>query len=265
MNETLQKKIRIQLELRKALNEGDQFYLLYQPQYSLKEKKIVGVEALLRWNHPTLGLISPADFIPIAEESGLIKPLGDWVILEACQQVREWTRNGLDRIRMSVNISAIQFESHDLVHVIDQAIQQTEMDPTYLTVEITESVYMEKMEHTQQILKQLQDLGITAALDDFGTGYSSLSYLKDLSIDHLKIDASFIRKITEQGAGMAVVKSMIDLANNMGLGVIAEGVEKQEEIQWLDTAGCHEVQGYYFSRPVAPEEIERLLRKENKE
>ncbi len=259
MNETLQKRLHIQLDLRRAIQSQDQFFLLYQPQYSLETKRIVGVEALLRWNHPALGVVSPAEFIPIAEESGLIEPLGQWVIHEACNQFREWIREGIDPLRISVNLSARQFKKHDLAERIHHVIQQTEMDPRYLTVEITESVYMEDTEYTKQILKQLRESGIQAAIDDFGTGYSSLSYLKDLPIHYLKIDASFIREIKEQGAGMAIVKSIIDLARNLGLQVVAEGVETREEYDWLDSAGCHEIQGYYFSRPLKPDEILQMF------
>lgn len=260
MNETLQKKLHIQLALRSALQHPEQFSLLYQPQYCLKTKRIKGVEALLRWSHPTLGAVSPAEFIPIAEESGLIEFLGNWVLLEACNQFREWVRQGMDPVRMSVNLSARQFKKDKLAEQIRSIMKQTDMDPQYLTVEITESAYMEDMKHTKQTLKQLREYGIQAAIDDFGTGYSSLSYLKDLPIDHLKIDASFVREIQEQGAGMAIVKSIIDLAHNLGLQVVAEGVETQEEHDWLDSAGCHEIQGYYFSKPLKPDGIVQLLR-----
>jgi len=253
------RRIEIQKDLRQSLQGGGDLFLVYQPQLSLETNEVVGVEALLRWNHPEKGIISPAEFIPIAEESGLIEQLGDWILREACMQFAAWVEQGLDPIRVSVNLSARQFKNADLAKKICDVLDEAGMPPQYLTLEITESTSMEDISHTTQVIQQLRDIPVWISIDDFGTGYSSLNYLKDFPINHLKIDQSFVRELEMNSAGKAIVKSIIDLALNLKLKVIAEGVETKEEFDMLVQMGCHEIQGYYFSRPVDPEKIPEIV------
>jgi diguanylate cyclase (GGDEF)-like protein len=261
MNTNNLKKMELQKDLRQALATGGQLYLVYQPQLNLTSNRVAGVEALLRWNHPEKGMISPAEFIPIAEESGLIDPLGDWIIREACRQFTRWKEEGAGSIRMSVNLSARQFKHHDLAQKIGVVLKETGMDPNYLNLEITESTSMEDISHTIELIRQLRSMGMHISIDDFGTGYSSLNYLKDFPINHLKIDHSFIREMNTNEAGKAIVKSIIDMAVNLNLLVIAEGVETKEELDMLSHMGCHEIQGYYFSRPLEPAKMKELMDK----
>ncbi|MDQ0242621.1 diguanylate cyclase (GGDEF)-like protein [Bacillus fengqiuensis] len=253
------KKMELQKDLRQALQSGGDLYLVYQPQLNLLTNQVVGVEALLRWNHPVRGMISPAEFIPVAEESGLIEPLGDWVIRQACQQFIAWKEEGIGPLRMSVNISARQFRHHDLAQKISRLLEETGMDAQYLNLEITESTSMEDISHTIKVINQLRNMGVDISIDDFGTGYSSLNYLKDFPINHLKIDHSFIREMKTNEAGKAIVKTIIDMAVNLNLQVVAEGVEAKSELEMLRNMGCHEIQGYYFSRPVEPERLKVIL------
>lgn len=259
MNSDHSKKMSLQKDLRQALQSGGDLYLVYQPQLNLRTNQVVGVEALLRWNHPEKGMISPAEFIPVAEESGLIEPLGDWVIRQACRQFIAWKEEGIGPVRMSVNISPRQFRHHDLARKIDRLIEETGMDAHYLNLEITETTSMEDISHTIKVIKQLRNMGVDISIDDFGTGYSSLNYLKDFPINHLKIDHSFIREMKTNKAGKAIVKTIIDMAVNLNLQVLAEGVEAESELEMLRNMGCHEIQGYYFSRPVEPEKLKALL------
>lgn len=255
------RRIEIQKDLRQSLQGGGDLFLVYQPQLSLETNEVVGVEALLRWNHPEKGIISPAEFIPIAEESGIIEQLGDWILREACMQFAAWAEQGLAPIRVSVNLSARQFKNADLAQKISNILEEAGMPPEYLTLEITESTSMEDISHTIQVIQQLRDIPVWISIDDFGTGYSSLNYLKDFPINHLKIDQSFVRELEMDSAGKAIVKSIIDLALNLNLKVIAEGVETKEEFDMLVQMGCHEIQGYYFSRPVDPKKIPEIVRR----
>lgn len=263
MNSDNLKKMELQKDLRRALQSGGDLYLVYQPQLNLITNQVVGVEALLRWNHPVKGMISPAEFIPVAEESGLIEPLGDWIIRQACRQFNAWKEEGIGPVRMSVNISARQFRHHDLARKIGRLLEETGMDAHYLNLEITESTSMEDISHTIKVIKQLRSMGVDISIDDFGTGYSSLNYLKDFPINHLKIDHSFIREMKTNNAGKAIVKTIIDMAINLNLQVVAEGVETKAELEILRDMGCHEIQGYYFSRPVEPEQIKAIMANDN--
>ncbi len=258
--ETIQ-RIEIQKALRTAI-EKNEFILYYQPQIDSEHRRVVGVEALIRWHHPIKGFISPKDFIPIAEESGFILEIGEWVIRNACEQFRSWNKQGL-KIPISVNLSAKQFRQENLVGMIQEILKETNMDPTYLSLEITESISMEDVQFTILILRELQSSGIKIAIDDFGTGYSSLSYLQQLPINCLKIDQSFIHEIESSNNKITLVKSIIDLAENLKFSVIAEGVEKMEQIKILEDLGCHQIQGFVYSPPVEAHEVFQFVKKVN--
>lgn len=248
------KKMKLENALRHAVEEN-QFILYYQPQFNLRSKKIVGVEALIRWEHPTLGVIQPSEFIPLAEETGLIEPISEWVLETACSQNREWQESGISNIRMGVNIPPSLF-GENLVNSIKSMLEKTNLQPCYLDIEITEST-MHAPEITIPILKKLKSIGVRLSIDDFGTGYSSLAYLKDFPVDCLKIDRSFIREIqTDNGP---IVKMIISMASLLILSVIAEGIETDEQLEFLSQLSCDEGQGYLFSRPLPEKEIFKLL------
>jgi diguanylate cyclase (GGDEF)-like protein len=243
-------RMSLETQLRMALESGE-LSLFYQPQIQLPEHRVIGVEALLRWQHPELGMVSPATFIPIAEETGLIIPIGEWVLTEACRQHLNWIQQGLPPFRMAVNISAVQFEQQTFCRVVKRIIEESGIDPQYLELELTESVVMNHAEHAVQTLMELRELGVKLAIDDFGTGYSSLSYLRKFPIDRIKIDQSFIRYIKTTPANEAIVRAIIALGNSLGLETVAEGVESSEELECVTSHHCHEVQGYHFARPLA--------------
>jgi len=247
----------IEQNLRRALKRN-QLTLHYQPKYDLKSRAITGVEALLRWTHPVRGPISPGTFIPVAEECGLILPIGIWVLEEACSQARAWLDEGLPRINVAVNVSGRQFQSEGFEEKVMAALDEFSLDPEYLELEVTESLLMKAPEHTAKLLQALRGKGVRVAIDDFGTGYSSLSYLRRFPIDTLKIDQSFVRQIDTKD-GVSMVKAIIDLGHNLGMRIIAEGVETELEATMLEGMGCERAQGYYFSRPVPPEKIASLL------
>ncbi|MEH7441159.1 EAL domain-containing protein [Bacillus sp. JJ1122] len=253
------RKMELENGLRKAL-EQDQLVLHYQPQVNLETGKIIGVEALVRWQHPENGIISPGEFIPLAEETGLIVPLGKWVLQKASAQNKEWHDKGYSSIPISVNISVRQLQEDRFIDTVKLILDQTGLDPSYLDLEITESI-MQNSENTAMILNQLKELGVTLAIDDFGTGYSSLSLLKHLPIDKIKIDKSFVDDIIHHANQGAMVKTIIDMGHNLQFDVIAEGVEEQEQVAFLLRNGCMIGQGYHFSRPLPLEEMEDLLKK----
>jgi len=243
--------------LRRAL-ERDELSVFYQPQVDAACGCFVGTEALLRWRHPELGLVSPAEFIPMAEATGLIGPIGEWVLREACRQNVAWQREGRPPIRVAVNLSARQFWQHDLVQTVAVVLRETGLKPEYLELEITESVVMEDAEAARVTLNQLAALGVSLAIDDFGTGYSSLSYLKNFPIAKLKIDRSFIRDITTDSSDEVIAAAVIGLGRSLKLDVIAEGVETAEQLARLQQYGCTRVQGYLFGRPQpAPDYVGR--------
>ncbi|OWW20711.1 EAL domain-containing protein [Noviherbaspirillum denitrificans] len=263
MNERLLERLRIESDLRNAL-ERNEFVLHYQPQIDLETGRTVGMEALIRWQHPSLGMIPPLRFIGLAEETGLIVPIGEWVLRTACAQAAAWQRAGLGPLRVGVNLSARQFAQHDLVNVIAGTLQETGLAPHLLELELTESLVMTDVDRAIGLLGELKALGVQLSLDDFGTGHSSLSYLKRLPIDALKIDQSFVRDITLTPDDAAIVASIISLAHNLRRHVIAEGVETHEQLIYLQNHGCNEMQGYYFSKPVPPDVFERLLRQDTR-
>ena len=259
MNERALERLRIEGDLRNAL-ERNEFVVHYQPQVNLESGRVIGVEALIRWNHPALGMVPPVRFIEIAEEMGLIVPIGTWVVRTACRQSMEWQRAGLRPVRVAVNLSARQFYQQDLVASIREILLETGLPPNLLELELTESMMMTDAAQSAEILARLKALGVHLSIDDFGTGYSSLSYLKRFPIDLLKIDQSFVRDITVDPDDAAIVTSIISLAHSLRLEVIAEGVETEAQLNYLRNHGCDCMQGYYFSRPVAAAELTQILR-----
>ncbi len=262
MNERVNERLALEGALRRAL-EREEFLLHYQQKVDLKSGAIVGAEALVRWLHPEWGLVRPARFIALAEETGLIVPLGEWVLREACRQARAWLDEGLKPGVVSVNLSARQFRQQDLVRMVSRILEETRLDPAHLEMELTESMVMHNVEQAIATLQGLKSLGIRLSVDDFGTGYSSLSYLKDLPIDALKIERSFVRDIgggAEAGEGV-LAQAIISLGHNLHLKVIAEGVETDAQVRFLKRHGCDEVQGFLYGEPVAPESHARLLEK----
>ncbi|HZG84250.1 putative bifunctional diguanylate cyclase/phosphodiesterase [Paenibacillus sp.] len=248
LNIEMQRKVDIEHELRKAL-VNQQFELHYQPQVNASTGRIVGVEALLRWNHPRLGSVSPAEFVPVAEDSGLIVPIGNWVLRTACRQNKAWQDAGYDSIPIAVNFSMKQFEQANLVGVVYQALQLAGLDPQYLCLEITETVAYRQVERTMRRIEDLKHIGIQIAIDDFGTGYSSLSSLKKIAIDTLKIDKTFVQDITRSRSDLAIVNTIISMSNILEYKVVAEGVESEEQLELLKELGCFDVQGFFFGKP----------------
>jgi len=258
MNVRAVERQSIEGSLRRAL-ERQEFAVHYQPKINLRTGEISGAEALIRWTHPTRGSVSPAQFIPVAEDCGLILPIGNWVLREACKQARTWMDAGLPLGAMGVNISAVEFRNEGFLEGVFAILKDTGLDPKFLELELTESVLMKHPESTASILRALRAEGVRVAVDDFGTGYSSLSYLQKFSIDALKIDQSFVRRITTAPAETTIVTAVISMARSLKLRVVAEGVETLKELEFLQAHQCDEAQGYYFSRPVPPEQFAKLL------
>jgi len=258
MNVRAVERQSIEEHLRRAL-ERREFALHYQPKVSLATGAISGVEALIRWTHPARGLVSPAQFIPVAEDSGLILAIGAWVLREACTQARIWLDAGLPAARMAVNVSSMEFQDENFLKNLSDILSETGLDPALLELELTESVLMKRAETAISILGNLRERGVKVAIDDFGTGYSSLSYLRRFPIDVLKIDQSFVRQISNGGGDTAIVAAVIGMARSLKLRVVAEGVETLEELSFLRAQKCDEVQGYYFGRPELPEAFAVLL------
>ncbi|VVM53302.1 hypothetical protein PS662_00924 [Pseudomonas fluorescens] len=258
MNQRARDLQSIETGIRLAL-ERHEFVLHYQPKVDLTSGQVVGAEALIRWQKPGNGLVYPSEFISVAEDSGLIVPLSKWVLAEACQQARAWQAAGIGDIRMSVNMSALDFRQRDFVDGIEQILEQTGLDPDLLELEITEGVLMQNIDATVTSLNRLKALGVRLAIDDFGTGYSSLSYLQRFPIDVLKIDQSFIRGLSSDSNAAALVSAIISLGRSLKLTIIAEGVETLEQLNFLEAHQCEEGQGYYFSKPVAPDAFVQYL------
>jgi diguanylate cyclase len=256
LNEKISKKVFIETRLRRALEEKS-LSLYYQPQVDLRTDNIIGFEALIRWNDQELGMVSPVEFIPIAEETGLIEPIGHWVLKTACQQLKDWQQTGLTGLTMSVNVSIRQFQNPDFMEELKGILQETQLSPQCLKIEITESI-LQNMSKTRKVLEQLKQLGIEIAIDDFGTGYSSLSYLKNLPVSCLKIDKAFIDELSVDSIS-PIVKTIIDMGRNMNFTVIAEGVESVDHVSFLRNNNCFVGQGYLFSKPLPALEIEHLL------
>ncbi|MCK4587563.1 MAG: EAL domain-containing protein [Gammaproteobacteria bacterium] len=254
-------RLTLENALRRAL-ENDEFILHYQPQYSLDTGKLTGLEALIRWQHPDMGVIAPDKFIPLAEESGIIVAIGEWVLRTACNQMKSFLDSGYLVERISINISGVQFQRESIVDTIVGVLEETNLDPKSLELEITESVIMQETNKTVKILNEIRQQGITIAVDDFGTGYSSLSYLKRLPVNKLKVDRSFVRDIPRDLNDEAITRAVIALGQALNLKVIAEGVETEEQQIFLKSLGCNEAQGNLYSRPLPVEELAEILKKE---
>ncbi|WP_161783249.1 bifunctional diguanylate cyclase/phosphodiesterase [Massilia sp. BSC265] len=261
MGGAIRERVDLETMLYRAI-ERKEFVLQYQPRISMKDGRMVGVEALVRWRHPELGLLAPGRFIPLAEESGLINELDLWVLREACTRAAAWRAQGLFSGRVSVNLSARQFQQAGLAQRVRAALEDSGLAPEGLELEITESTVMHDTEDAADVLRSLRELGVTVSIDDFGTGYSSLSYLKRFPLDVLKIDRAFVRDMESDATGVAIIRAIITLAHSLGLSAVAEGVETEEQVAFLKENGCDEIQGYYFSRPVWPDEVSRLLEEE---
>ena len=258
MNARALERLRLERELRIAL-EQDQFFLEYQPQIEVATRHVVGAEALVRWQHPARGTVPPGEFIAIAEEIGLIVPLGQWIIRTACAQACAWQRDGLPPIRVAVNLSPRQFAERGLATMIAAELSAAALPAHLLEVEITESLLMSDVERAVETLRELHELGVKVSIDDFGTGYSSLAYLKRFPIDTLKIDRSFVRDIANDPEDAAIVGAIISLAHNLGHTVVAEGVEDRRQLEFLVAHRCDLAQGYLFSRPISAARFEEFL------
>ena len=248
-----------QEELREAIARRE-FVLHYQPQMDLSTGRIFAVESLIRWRHPERGMVPPGDFIPLAEETGLIGPIGDWTLNAACRQNKAWQDAGLPPIVVSVNVSARQFQEKDWVERVARALEKSGLEARYLELELTESLSMQDVQQAVETMHRLEELGVHLAIDDFGTGYSSLSALKRFPVGRLKIDRSFVKDLPDDQDDAAIARAIISLSHTLQLKVIAEGVETREQVDFLREAGCDEIQGYYLSRPIEAKALEALLR-----
>lgn len=258
MNEKATERLMLENDLRKACDRGELF-LEYQPQINLQTGIPVGMESLVRWQHPLFGLILPARFIPLAEETGLINPIGQWILRSACQQAMRWYTAGLPTVRVGVNISASQFAQQNFLDSVQAIISEVGLPTDWLDIELTESAVMSDVDRTAHVLRELKGSGISISIDDFGTGYSSLSHLKRFPLDRLKIDRSFVAKVHEDPNDAAIVEAIIHMSHSLGLTVIAEGVELNEQFTFLAERGCDEIQGYVLSVPLSAEEAGRFM------
>ena len=258
MNAQSKERIKMESNLRKAL-DNNEFELYYQPKINSETHKLVGMECLLRWNQPGVGSVPPAVFIPAAEELGLIVPIGEWVLKEACQTTSDWVKSGCENLKLSVNVSPKQFNEINLKTSIAYAIQSSGLNPQNLVLEITESMLMGDVEHHITLLQHIVDLGVAFSLDDFGTGYSSLSYLRKFPIDELKIDRSFLTNVPERVEDNSIVKAIISMAHSLGLNLIAEGVESAEQLEFLRQHNCNVIQGFYYSEPLSKTDFTEFL------
>jgi EAL domain-containing protein (putative c-di-GMP-specific phosphodiesterase class I) len=258
MNAKAFEKLALENSLRRALEQRE-FVLHYQPQVDIRTGRIIGVEALARWRHPDLGLVAPTKFVPLAEDSGVILPLGEWVLRAACTQNRAWQEAGLSPLRVAVNLSARQFQQPDLVDVVVRTLRETGLDPQHLEFEITEGIAMKDPEYTARVLKAIKQIGAQIAIDDFGIGYSSLSSLKNFPLDALKIDRTFIQDLNTDPIDAAIATALIALGHRLNMRVVAEGVETEDQLRTLLALDCDIMQGHLFCRPVPPEDLEQLL------
>lgn len=263
MNKRSMHRLNLEVHLRKAL-ERNEFQIYYQPIIDLKSGTVYGMEALVRWHHPEWGLVSPGEFIPLAEETGLIIPIGNWVLQESCRQNMVWQKSGAPPLVVSVNISAIQFHQVNFVQIVMDALNESKLPPELLCLEITENIAMNNVPHIVETMQKLKLLGVQISIDDFGTGYSSLSYLKRFRVQTLKIDQSFIRDVTHDEDNAAIVTALIAMSHRLKIKSLAEGVETKEQLDFLIQQGCNEIQGYVFSKPLPARDFELIL-KENKQ
>ena len=252
------RRLKLEVDLRSGL-KNDEFELYFQPKADLPARQITGLEALVRWNHPTRGWVSPGEFIPVAEESGLILPLGRWILSRACQYVAQWAKTPMASMRVAINISSIQVQSDDFLSTVKEAVSQSGCDPNLLELEITEGVLMHNIDETIEVLTTLKRLGINISVDDFGTGYSSLAYLKRLPIDVLKIDQSFVRDLHVDPDDAGICAAILAMGQKLGLRIVAEGVEREEQVRFLQQYGCDQIQGFLLGRPMPPDKLEAFL------
>jgi EAL domain-containing protein (putative c-di-GMP-specific phosphodiesterase class I) len=257
LTDSANSRLMLDADLRNAIN-NEEFEIYYQPLIDIHSGAVSSVEALLRWHHPKKGLLGPEDFIDYALESGLICLMGDWVIQRACEQLARWRDGGI-RLAMSINVSARQFQQDSLIARVARCLQQFNLDPQLLIIEITEQIFMEEVEAVLQRVQALRDLGVKISLDDFGTGYSSLNYIVRFSPDYLKIDRSFVARIGEQAQHNDMVEAIVGLGRIVPLGIVAEGVETQEQFDFLKTCGCNFAQGFYFSKPCCASDLSAYL------
>ena len=257
INKMYEKRLRLEGRLRRAVH-GEEFVLYYQPKVDVKTGAVQGVEALLRWESDE-GMVMPGDFIPLAEEIGLIIPMGEWVLREACRQLNEWRQANIAHITMAVNLSPRQFKDANFLSTVKKIVHDTGVDARRLTLELTEGLLIDNIEEKIELLEKLREIGLKLSVDDFGTGYSSLNYLRKLPVDELKIDRSFIMEVSERADSRAIVSTIVHLARNLNLSTVAEGIEKKEELEFLQTLGCQQYQGYYYSRPLPPDKLIELL------
>jgi EAL domain-containing protein (putative c-di-GMP-specific phosphodiesterase class I) len=262
MNIQAATRLKLEGKLRNALL-SEEFSLYYQPQIDIKTNEIVSAEVLLRWNQPDLGMVPPEEFIPIAEETGMILELGEWVLNQACMQAKSWQIAGLKPIRIAVNLSSIQFMQRDLASTVAAVLEDNELSPKCLELEITESIIMRNINDTISTLSGLKEMGIKISVDDFGTGYSSLNYLKRLPLDTIKIDRAFIMDIPNNEDDMTITSAIIALAKNLGLTVVAEGVESELHLEFLKQLACEKAQGFLISRPLPAEQMSEILQYDN--
>jgi diguanylate cyclase (GGDEF)-like protein len=260
LKQAVSRKLALESQLRAALDHKELF-LMYQPKIALKDGSVAGLEVLLRWRHPQHGLISPVEFIPVAEEAGLIVEIGEWVLKSAVDQCLAWRAAGLPTVPVAVNLSARQFHRTDIVGCVDSVVRDAELAPGDLELELTETMSVQSPERSADLMARLRDLGVTLSIDDFGTGYSSLSYLKRLPVDKIKIDRSFVQDMHQSAESLAMVKAIIAMAHSLHLKVIAEGVELQEQLDGLRAAGCDQIQGFYYSKPLGADACADYLRR----
>jgi EAL domain-containing protein (putative c-di-GMP-specific phosphodiesterase class I) len=259
MNAQVVERLTLEKSLRLALDKKELF-LMYQPQMDIATGKVVGLEALLRWQHPKLGLVPPDRFIRLAENSGLILPIGEWVLRTACSQARKWQEEGFPKVTVAVNVSAIQFRQEGFCRLIRKVLDETGLAPQYLELELTESLLLANADLMLSVVQKLKAMGLTLAIDDFGTGYSSFGYLRQFQASKLKIDRSFIRDVAVNPDDAAITAAIISMAKSLKLRVIAEGVETEEQMTFLRAHKCDEIQGYYFSKPLAVDKVADKLR-----
>ena len=262
MNTSVSRRLSLEAELRQAVDRGE-FVLRYQDKTYTDSGRISGAEALLRWEHPSRGLIGPASFIQVAEETGLIVPIGDWVLRQTCNQVMSWLDSGLRAVPVAVNLSSVQFRGDDLLRSIASILNETAVDPKYVDLEITESAILRDPQEAHEALARLKGLGMRVAIDDFGTGYSALSALRDLPVDQVKIDQVFIKELAVSAKDVALVKAMIAMAHALGLTVVAEGVASEEQLAILREEGCDEVQGLLAGQPLPSDQFAALLERDS--
>jgi EAL domain-containing protein (putative c-di-GMP-specific phosphodiesterase class I) len=258
LHSSILKRMRTETELRWAL-ERDEFVLFYQPIVHLDSGRVTGVEALIRWNHPDRGLVFPNDFIAVAESSELIVPIGEWVLNQACYELQTWEHIGCESLRLSVNVSPRQLSDPHFTTMVRYSLENADLDAKRLTLEVTESLFVDDSAGRTAVLEELRDIGVKIAIDDFGTGYSSLGSLRDMPVDILKIDKSFVDHITNRSESTRLVQMILQLADDFHLSVVAEGAEDLDQIQILHEMGCLLVQGYYFSKPLSARNLETLL------